>query len=165
MLSGVCEALAAEGTRLTLLSRRASAWRGAVVEAFDCDYRDEAGFASAVDAAVAHSGPVDVAVAWFHSVRLPANRRLAERIGAGTLVQVLGSATADPAHPDRLETARAVAEGLRCRLRQVVLGFQVEAGRSRWLTDREISLGVLGAVHRDDLVTVVGSVEPWSARP
>lgn len=165
MLSGLCEALAGDGGRLSLLARRASGWGRAPAWAFDCDYRDAAAFADAVDAAVAEGGPVDLAVAWIHDVRLPANRILAERVGSARLFQVLGSATADPARPDRLRTAAAVAVGLDCRLRQVVLGFQAEAGRSRWLSDEEISQGVLEAIRRDELRAVVGVVEPWSARP
>ena len=56
---------------------------------------------SALDVA----GPIDLAVAWFHTLKIATPRRLAERLGTSTgcgrLFQVLGSATADPAHPDR----------------------------------------------------------------
>lgn len=170
MLSGLVEALAGDGGRLSLLARRADQYLRAPVNAFACDYHDEAAFVAAVDAAITRSGPIDTALAWFHSVKLPAARRLAERVGApgrpGRLVQVLGSATADPSRPDRLATAAGVAEGLAdCRLRQVILGFRVEAGRSRWLTDAEISGGVLDALRADQTLSIVGTVEPWSARP
>jgi hypothetical protein len=166
MLSGLVEALAGDGGRLSLLSRRASRFPRHGVTGYDVDYHDEAAFTAALDAA----GPVDLAVAWFHTLKIAAPRRLAERIGgdgeAGRLFQVLGSATADPAHPDRLATAATVAAGLPdCRLRQVVLGFKVEGGRSRWLTDDEISGGVLAAVRADIDYAVVGQTEPWSARP
>jgi hypothetical protein len=82
------------------------------------------------------------------------------------MFQVLGSAANDPAHPWRLDLARQVADGLPdCALRQVVLGFQIEGGRSRWLTDAEISEGVLEAVRLDRPYSVVGVTEPWNARP
>src|SRR5690606_4543804 len=107
----------------------------------------------------------DLAVAWFHTLKIAAPRLLAENV-TGRLFQVLGSAVADPAHPDRLARAASVAEGLHdCRLRQVVLGFKDEAGRSRWLTNSEISEGVLDAVRTDRALTFIGQVEPWSARP
>lgn len=53
----------------------------------------------------------------------------------------------------------------RIRYRQVILGFVIEGGRSRWLTHQEISDGVLKAVHQDAAWSVVGTVEPWSMRP
>ncbi|NUN53550.1 MAG: hypothetical protein HUU06_12290 [Planctomycetaceae bacterium] len=47
----------------------------------------------------------------------------------------------------------------------MILGFVREGDRSRWLTDAEIAAGVLGAIAADRPRTVVGVVEPWSARP
>jgi hypothetical protein len=65
-----------------------------------------------------------------------------------------------------MATAAEVAQGLPdCRLRQVVLGFRADAGVSRWLTDAEISDGVLAAIRADRAYSVVGQVAPWSARP
>ncbi|MDP3870824.1 hypothetical protein [Phenylobacterium sp.] len=163
MLSELVKALAGDGGRLSLLSRRASRMAGA--DGFDCDYYDDATFAGALEAAVVRSGPVDLAVAWFHTLKTPAARRLAEQV-QGRLFQVLGSAAADPAHPDRLGAAERTADGLsQCAVRQVVLGFKVETGRSRWLTNSEISQGVLEAVRADRALTIIGQTEPWSARP
>jgi hypothetical protein len=160
MLSDLCGALAGDGGRLSLLSRRASALGG-----FDCDYNDEAAFAAALAAAVARSGPPDLAVAWFHTLKIAAPRLLAQAV-RGRLVQVLGSAMGDPDHPDRLARAASVAEGLPdCALRQVVLGFRLEDGRSRWHTGAEVSAGVLEAIVADRPLSVVGTLDPWSARP
>jgi hypothetical protein len=166
MLAGLIEALAGDGGRLSLLSRHASSFGRPGVTAYDVDYYDEASFAVALKAA----GPVDLAVAWFHEVKIAAARKLAERIGLpgrpGRLFQVLGSATGDPARPDRLATAAEVVDHLpHCQLRQIVLGFKVDGGQSRWLTDAEISADVLDAVRSDRLNSVVGQVSPWSARP
>lgn len=160
MLSGLSKALAEDGGRLSLLSRRASAVGG-----FDCDYYDETAFCAALAAAIDRSGPIDLAVAWFHTLKIPAPRRLAEQV-RGRMFQVLGSAVSDPAHPHRLAAAAAVAEGLAdCALRQVVLGFKVEDGVSRWLTNEEISAGVLAAIRADLTYSVIGQTEPWSAKP
>lgn len=163
MLSELVKALAGDGGRLSLLSRRASQAGGEA--GFDCDYHDEAAFAGALEAAIARSGPIDLAVAWFHTLKIAAPRLLAERV-PGRLFQVLGSAAADPSRPERLETAARVADGLpQCAVRQVVLGFKVEAGGSRWLTNSEISQGVLEAVRADRTLSIIGQTEPWSARP
>lgn len=170
MLSELVEALAREGGRLSLLSRRASAHARPGVAGFDCDYGDPAAFMRALDSALALHGPVDLAVAWFHNLRIEAPRRLAERVGApglpGRYFQVLGSAVADPDRPDRLALAARVAEGLpNCLLRQVILGYVADSGAPRWHEGHEVSAGVLAAICEDRSLSVLGTVTPWSGRP
>lgn len=173
MLSGAVRRLASDGWRVSALSRRGAAFaaglHGSIV-GYDCDYHDSTAFSAALDAACAEAGPVMLGLAWFHTLRIAAPRLLAERVGSsaqsGRLFQVLGSAMADPARPDRLETAAAVAADLpACRLRQVVLGFEIEAVGSRWLSHDEISSGVLTAITEDLPFSVIGRTTPWSARP
>jgi len=173
MLSGAVRRLAEDGWRVSALSRRAAAFSvelNGTISGFDCDYHDPAAFRAALDAACREAGPMTLGVAWFHTLKIAAPRLLAERIGTpeqpGRLFQVLGSGVADPSRPDRLEMAAAVAANLpACRLRQVVLGFQVEPGGSRWLTHDEISGGVLNAIAEDLEFSVIGRTNPWAARP
>lgn len=47
----------------------------------------------------------------------------------------------------------------------VILGFVREGTSSRWLTDDEISRGVLKAVDANLPNSVVGATEPWQDRP
>jgi hypothetical protein len=47
----------------------------------------------------------------------------------------------------------------------VVLGFVVENGKSRWLGGDEISSGVLAAIQSGEPLKVVGTLEPWGAKP
>lgn len=171
MLGGAVRALSADGWRVSVLARRARAFAEEIgVSGFDCDYHDEAAFTAAVAEAARANGPIALAIAWFHTLKIEAPRRLAEAVGGpgapGRYVQVLGSAMADPARPDRLGFAASIVEGApHCQLRQVVLGFQLEEGGSRWLTNAEISRGVLAAVASDAPLSVIGVSEPWSARP
>ena len=51
------------------------------------------------------------------------------------------------------------------RYRRVVLGFVVEGTRSRWLTDDEISAGVVRALESGEDRTLVGVLEPRAMRP
>ena len=127
MLSGLCEALAGDGGRLSLVARRASAWRAAPAQAFDCDDHDEASFAVALEVAVAANGPVDLAVTWIHTLKIVASRQVAARV-----------------------------VGRIC---------QVDRARSRWLTDAEISEGVLEAIRADRPLSMVGQSAPWNAKP
>lgn len=49
--------------------------------------------------------------------------------------------------------------------KKVILGFVIEDEASRWLTDTEISNGVIDAVINDKDIFTVGKVEPWKKRP
>jgi len=60
--------------------------------------------------------------------------------------------------------ARA-ADALPIDYQAVVLGFVVDNGASRWLNNDEISAGVLSAIDSEKPVAIVGTVEPWSAKP
>ena len=56
-------------------------------------------------------------------------------------------------------------EGLPIDYQSVLLGFVVETPKSRWLTNAEISNGVFAAIASEAPHTVIGTVEPWSAKP
>ena len=103
-------------------------------------------------------GLFDGALVWAHSSAPHAPEVVARHV-SGSFLHVLGSASADPSRPH--PTPGWAGEGYRT----VVLGFVAEGGRSRWLTNTEIAAGVLEAWRRRAARTVVGTVEPWSARP
>ncbi|QXE02459.1 hypothetical protein [Terribacillus sp. DMT04] len=48
---------------------------------------------------------------------------------------------------------------------EVILGFQLDSGVSRWLTNTEIAAGVVHAAEQKPPQYVVGTVEPWDKRP
>ena len=75
----------------------------------------------------------------------------------GDVLCVLGSAAADPGFPVCIPAAG--------ELREVILGFVREGGHSRWLTDPEISAGVLKVLRSGKLRSVVATLTPWSERP
>ncbi|TDV42587.1 hypothetical protein [Actinophytocola oryzae] len=89
-------------------------------------------------------GPADLLVAWVHrEVRTGVLRAVAPLLADGApVVEVHGSASANPVGgcPDPVLDSHAT--------QQVVLGYVRHAGRTRWLTHREISDGVLEAVKR-----------------
>jgi hypothetical protein len=85
---------------------------------------------------------------------------------ASRYFHVLGSAAADPSRPDHLAQVReTVCQSAFIAYRQVVLGFVNEPARARWLTNGEISSGVLDAIAADRELSIVGTVTPWSSRP
>lgn len=168
MLSAAADALASEGWRVSHIARHAADFaQGRPGQAgFDADYHDAAAFRRALNEALRWGGPAELGIAWFRTLKLETPRLMAEALGApgrpARLFQVVGSRTAHPDHPDRLLRAAAVAEGLpHCRLRQVVLGFRLEAAGARANTNEEISAGVHDAIAADRPLTIVGQVDPW----
>lgn len=170
MLAPAVRALVASGWRVSVIARRASAFvrREPGVTGLDCNYNDADAFASTVDRARDGEGPIMLAVGWFHTPG--PSSVVAPRVGApgapGRFFHVLGSAAADPSDPAALARAARTAEGAPlCLYRQVVLGFVAGETGSRWLTNAEISDGVLAAIEADAPLSTVGVTRPWSARP
>jgi len=164
MLAGLARALCERAERVSILARNEKRIRAVAdaVEPIVCDYNDGVALAEALSLIEAP----DLVVAWIHG-RAPQSRRaFAECLSAeGRFVQVLGSALGDPAHPERLAEMAKAADGLPIDYQAVVLGFVVENGQSRWLSNDEISAGVLSAIDSEKAVSIVGTVEPWSAKP
>ena len=154
MLAGLVQALAAEGDDVTVLARRG--WRGdrvrGRVSSLPLDYRNTGLLELALD----HNGLFDRMVAWIHS-DAPGALVILRRCVMGDVLRVLGSAAADPGFPVRVPAAGEP--------REVILGFVREGTHSRWLTDPEISAGVLQALRSGEPRSVVGTVAPWSERP
>lgn len=164
MLAGCCRALLDVSDHVSVMARDECRIRAIApaVQPVLCDYKDEAAFA----AALAALDPPDLVVARIHG-RQPATRRaLAERATpGGRFLQVLGSAHGDPSHPWRLAEMAKAAEGLPISCQAAVLGFVVENGHSRWLSNDEISAGVFAAIQSGTPLSIIGTVEPWSAKP
>jgi NAD(P)-dependent dehydrogenase (short-subunit alcohol dehydrogenase family) len=152
---------------LNLLAQAAGAFRGHIVP-LALDYRDGASLRAALLATGEKHGQISLAVCWIHSVAPDAPHLVAEVVGSGPIIcryfHIRGSAVADPSRT-RSEAEKPFARYPTLHYRQVILGFVLENGRSRWLTDAEISQGVITAIEEDHEYSIVGVVEPWSSRP
>lgn len=127
-------------------------------------WRDSATFVRSLATHINRVGYPSLAVVWVHQDSLGSAIAsvLARRCD---FFQVHGSAAADSPACD-LEQSTATNGGPEGRRRhQVILGFHRDVDGARWLTDTEISNGVLNAVAQDDAMTVAGTVTPWSSRP
>ena len=126
------------------------------------DYRNSVDLLLCLQDAARVHGPIDLVASWIHSTVPDAIAVLAEEVGrsatAWRFIHVKGSAS------DLAAIRAAVLMPQGCAYRQVMLGYQHDAGRSRWLTHQEVSDGVIRAIVDDTDVTV-GQLEPWSARP
>ncbi|MFT5195187.1 MAG: hypothetical protein ACI85U_002206 [Candidatus Promineifilaceae bacterium] len=111
--------------------------------------------------------PFDLVVAWLHSNgSVSFNQLLAflsQQEHKTDFYHIVGSAAADPS-AQHTQISPQIEGGL--RYHQVILGFQIESdNRSRWLHHGEINSGVLQAIQSSRPKTIIGTVEPWSARP
>jgi NAD(P)-dependent dehydrogenase (short-subunit alcohol dehydrogenase family) len=177
MLADLCERLASAGRnvsvvargsdRLAGLARRCEAAPGRI-NPVRVDYRDASALKGALKLMAAEHGAPTRTVCWVHETTAPDAALEAAAFTEGVFWHILGSAAADPARPDILADRRARFYQRRPDLdyRQVILGFQFEPdGRSRWLTDSEISDGAWAALTTSATLTAVGAIEPWSRRP
>jgi hypothetical protein len=167
MLSGLVEALARDGRQATVVARgrerlQRLAARHPNIHPLVLDYHDDAVFDAGLAAAAERHGPFNRCVAWMHDDNKARALRIAQQV-RDIYCEVLGSALADPAKPERLAEWQALIAPPKLRL--AVLGFVIEDGQARWLTDDEISTAVGRALESEDAVTIVGTVTPWSARP
>lgn len=177
MLRGLSLELSSRGDRVAVLARPGRRLEALVEEATSrggrifpvpVDYADPVPLEAALEVEVHARGRFDRAVLWVHSDGPRVSEVVAKFVGGpdhpGDLLQVLGSAVADPSAPkDRPRAPPTITPGTTWR--DVVLGFVPTPTGSRWLTDPEISKGVMDALDRAKERSVVGVVEPWSARP
>lgn len=154
-------------TRLKSLVEAASTSPGAIVPV-SLDYHNDGQLRAALEECIERHGPVRLAVCWIHSTAPNALRVVGETLASSAnscrLFHVRGSASANPARstshrPTWLQGHPEI------QYRQVILGFVVKDGKSRWLTHAEISDGVIAAIVEDAAYHIVGTVEPWSMRP
>lgn len=130
-----------------------------VISPIYIDYKNE----KALREDIKKLGGVDLVVAWIHSDAPNALNIIIEELSINTqpwrLFQVVGSGTDLTALRNTLNMPENVMYN------QIKLGFVIENGRSRWLTNQEISRGVMEAIASDISVQIVGTVEPWEKRP
>ena len=173
MLRGVCLWLAEEGWIVTVIGRdivrlatlesmaRKAAGR---VTGISVDYNDDAALTLALAHSKSEHGPWSLVVLWIHNTA-PRARDLVATAAQGEnpvrIFDILGSAGGQsPTEPAIMVTRHA-----RIAWRRVVLGYVPGRDGSRWLSQAEICAGVRSAIERDVVDSIVGTIEPWTARP
>jgi len=114
------------------------------------------------------AGAIELAVTWIHSDAPEAPEAIADVVAMGKrpckLYDVLGSAfynpTAETSNRDEIiRNHQSIAYN------PIYLGFILEADSSRWLTNEEISSGVIEAIRSGAVDTTVGVTSPWDKHP
>lgn len=94
-------------------------------------------------------------------------RRLNNRFQPHRFIHVRGSAAAAPG-ADREIWKKKLAPLESIHYQQVILGFHIDKttpNASRWLTQPEITQGMIHALNHPDQDHVIGDIEPWESRP
>jgi hypothetical protein len=129
------------------------------------DYRDKQALKKKLLSIKSENARFDLVLAW---VRTNAEASLAEIIklnsskgtnSSWSLLHVLGS------QRNPYETMNSFEIPADCIYRQVQLGFKIEGEVSRWLTNEEISSGVIGALSNSSPLNIIGQTEPPEMRP
>jgi len=171
MLSGVSQWLVSSGYHVSIIARNAERMDELVKQVSDperiipllVDYKDDIQFCQKIKEAVCKNGPIQTVVAWIHSDAISALSLLLQEVSVNNdsweLYHVLGS------RANAEELIRTLVLPATCRYSQVQLGFVVDNGRSRWLTNQEISNGVLEAIQQRTKRLTIGQLEPLGDRP
>ena len=172
LAEATCE-LARQTRALTCLARTTGSLerleqqldKNAEFHAVSVDYHNTDAFMNEVEKAWQRA-PFDLVLVWIHSSARASLDELmtflAEQSTEVKLFNVVGSAAGNP---DKKAEAQKIPASDTLQYHQIILGFQVEASRSRWLTHGEISRGTLRAIRQQQASYVIGTVTPWSARP
>jgi len=171
MLADASVALAADCQQLTLIAhteeslsqltaRIASSGINVHQLAYDWARREE--FIASIRAHLTRVGFPSLVLAWLHDDSLGL-----EVVAAATtpgiacdFYHVRGSRTKSAMRDaGSLLEAQSLPDGV--SYNQIILGYKISSGRSRWLTNTEISAGVLAALGKRRPVSVVGFASPW----
>lgn len=167
MLADAAARAAARADSCILAARHASAFSfgkpvlDARTRRVDADYAQAARFLTLLR----HHAPFDLALTWIRPEAEEMRNAIARMMRKdGLLVEVMGSASARAGgFADR--RAKAMRAFPHIRYAQVVLGFVIEGGKSRWLTHGEISAAAIKALETAAPRIAVGQTSPWEKRP
>ncbi|WP_170008463.1 short-chain dehydrogenase [Bacillus fonticola] len=171
MLSGVSRLLASDGHTVSVVGRSITKMNSLQsslppqvhIHPLLVDYNHVSKFREQIRLAIQLYGPIDCAIVWVHSYAKHTLPVLIEEVAVSSvdweLFHVVGSSTDLPSIKDELPLPTS------CSYYQIKLGFIVEEKRSRWLTHAEISSGVLQSIAEKEPSYIVGTVQPWDARP
>lgn len=171
MLSGVSRFLIDQEYHVSIIARNKERMERLIKKTADVhsitplllDYRNDDELQKKVHATIQKNGAIDLVVAWIHSTAPRALQVIANEMSIHQneweLFHLLGSST------DIKKIKRNVTMPSNCFYHQIRLGFVIENTRSRWLTNKEISDGVIEAIQKGDQTQTIGQLEPWDKRP
>lgn len=171
MLSGATLWLLDQGYHVSIIARNADRMNRLIekkrfknrVTPILVDYKNSDELKKKVELAIRQNGNIDLVVAWIHSNAKNAFEIITKEVSRNNhqweLFHVLGSSS-DVAQIRKKAPVRG-----NCLYHQIQLGFVLEGTHSRWLTNKEISDGVIEAIMKREKIHIIGQIEPWDKRP
>ena len=170
MLSGVTEFLSENYDTVSLICRNEKRINLSLknINQIILDYSYYKFLSKSLESSIKNFGNIDLVASWIHSSAPLAPFIIAEKINSFgkqfRYFDVLGSAYANPSE-DNSERENSFLKCENILYRKIILGFKIENNISRWLTNDEISSGVIDAVKKDNVETIIGTVTPWELKP
>lgn len=132
------------------------------------DYFDSHSLKRRIISAIENYGEIETFAGWIHSTAPEAPFIIAEVLNSQKsevkFYHILGVEAADPSGKNS-ETHKDFTKYENISYRKIILGFVIEDESSRWLTNAEISNGVIDAVMKNKKECVIGKVRPWEMNP
>lgn len=132
------------------------------------DYSDSAKLKDKIISAVNVAGEIETVISWIHIYAESAHEVIASIISKGNPVckyfHITGSGSNNTGlNDDNVE--KVIRNYKNISYRKIILGFVAEGNKSRWLTNTEISNGVIDAVNCDKELFIIGKTEPPDLSP
>ncbi|HMS65854.1 MAG TPA: short-chain dehydrogenase [Ignavibacteria bacterium] len=176
MLKGVSLYFATHGMKVSVIARDQNKFEELIlskdidgfINPIRVDYSESEQLRSKLTNALNIYGPIETAVCWIHSTAPEAVHEIAEILNDSNIpvkfYHILGSESSNPAIVSE-DFKQTLYKFKNISYKKIILGFVVEDENSRWLTNTEISNGVIDALKKDDEMFIVGKVEPSELRP
>ncbi|MGA3600125.1 short-chain dehydrogenase [Lysinibacillus agricola] len=163
MLSGVSLWLLNQGYHVSIIARNSDRMKDLIkqtdldshITPLFVDYSNHDELQKKVHETINKNGDIDIVVAWIHSNASNALKIIAKEVSISKseweLFHVLGSSS------DLNRIKREVTMPTGCSYHQ--LEFIIEGARSRWLTNKEISDGVIEAIKKRNKILTIGQID------
>lgn len=170
MLSGTVSWLCNNGYRVSVLARGADKYKKMIqgedltqksISFIQVNYYDVKAFQKSIIEAEGQNGPITLCLSWMRGDAEESFQWLIsyfiDKNKLVTMYEIRGS-----------HASRTSFHPVQCgnfSWRRIILGFHLDKHVSRWLTNKEISNGVIESIKKEKGIYIVGSVEPWDRRP
>ncbi len=176
MLKGVSLYYASHGCNVSVIARNQTCLNDLIetkcepgfINPVRVDYKDYFNLKDKIISSIETYGSIEQCVCWIHSTSPDAPYVIADILNEQNIFSkyfhVLGCEYKDPL-AENTDIEKNFEKYKNLLYRKIILGFVNEDPDSRWLTNTEISNGVIDGIIREKSTHIVGTVEPWERKP